>query len=75
MPKTAQFLFKSSQGKTKILNIANPKEGLDEATARQAMEKIAATKAFQVDDVEIYQTPYSAKYVERSEEQIFTTKK
>ena len=69
--KVLKLVFASSQNKNKTITLNNPKDGLDEATVKSAMDKIAAAKAFDLDGVVIYDTVVGAKYYTTETDDIF----
>lgn len=70
--KLLDLEFTNAAGKAQHLKINYVKQGLDEATVRQAMDKLSAAKLFQKDGEDIYVTPKAAQYVETIHEPIFT---
>ena len=46
MEKSLQLVFKNASGNTKLITIANPKDGLTKAQTDEAMQKIIAANVF-----------------------------
>ena len=46
MEKSLQLVFKNAAGSTKLITIANPKDGLTKAQTDEAMQKIIAANVF-----------------------------
>ena len=46
MEKSLQLVFKNASGTTKLITIANPKDGLTKAETDAAMQKIVAANVF-----------------------------
>ena len=46
MEKSLQLVFKNASGSTKLITIANPKEGLTKAQTDEVMQKIVAANVF-----------------------------
>ena len=46
MEKSLQLVFKNASGTTKLITIANPKDGLTKAQPDEAMQKIIAANVF-----------------------------
>ena len=46
MEKSLQLVFKNASGTTKLITIANPKDGLTKAQTDAAMQKIVAANIF-----------------------------
>jgi len=46
MEKSLQLVFKNASGTTKLITIANPKDGLTKAQTDKAMQKIVAANVF-----------------------------
>lgn len=69
--KTLNLSFKGSLGKGHTLKINYASDQLNEATVREAMQKIANSKLLQKDDDILYIRPSSAKYVTTTDEVIF----
>ena len=46
MEKSLQLVFKNASGTTKLITIANPKDGLTKAQTDAAMQKIVAANVF-----------------------------
>lgn len=67
-----ELLFKDATGKTKKINIANPKPELTAPEAQQALETIANTEIFQSENGDHYAEVVGARYVARQVEDIYT---
>ena len=65
--KKLQLRFKTGDGHKKTFILSYVKADLDKPTVDAAMEKISASKIFEKDTVELYQTALDSKYVERVE--------
>ena len=52
--KVLKLVFKNAKEKSKMITIADPKEGLSKEVVQESMTKIAATKAFTKDEVVLY---------------------
>lgn len=71
MEKTLELRFLTDQGKNRSLTIRQPKEGLDEASVRQAMTHIQQAKLFQTEGVHLYDRIQGARYIHRQVVDIF----
>ncbi|MDF7639986.1 DUF2922 domain-containing protein [Lactobacillus sp. ESL0791] len=69
--KVLKLVFANSHNTNKTITISNPKDGLDEATVKAAMDKIAAAKAFGLGEVVIYNSVVGAKYYTTATDNIF----
>lgn len=69
--KSLQLRFKTADGHNKNLVLSYVKEDLDPETVKTAMNKISASKLFEKSTVQLYQEVVGAKYVERTESQVF----
>jgi hypothetical protein len=70
--KTLNLSFKGSLGKGHSLKLKYANDQLDEATVRNAMQKIVDSKLFGKDDEQLYLRVASAKYVTTTDEPIFS---
>lgn len=70
--KTLNLSFKGSLGKGHSLKLKYANDQLDEATVRDAMQKIVDSKLFGKDDEVLYLRVASAKYVTTTDEPIFS---
>lgn len=75
MTKSLQLTFKDDKNKTKTVVLTNPKEGLEEQTVKQSMQKIADANLFQKNNVDQFKTVERAQYVDHTVTPIFTTEK
>lgn len=71
MKKVLKLNFKNAKDKTKMITIADPKEGLDKAVVQASMDQIVATKAFVKDEVALYESVDSANYYTTQSDEIF----
>lgn len=69
--KKLQLKFKTADGKNKDLALNYVKDGLDEKTVKEAMDKIQASKLFEKNTIQLYNEVLGAKYVDREESTIF----
>lgn len=69
--KQLDLEFTNTKGKVQHFKAQYVKLDLDEATVRQAMEKLSKSNLFQKDGENIYATPKSAQYVETIRNPIF----
>ncbi|MDO1604755.1 DUF2922 domain-containing protein [Lactobacillus sp. YT155] len=69
--KKLQLGFKTEDGKTKILTLNYFKADLTSDEVKKAMQSIADAKLFVKEGQEMYHQAVSAKYVTRTEEDIF----
>ncbi|MFD1418340.1 DUF2922 domain-containing protein [Companilactobacillus keshanensis] len=69
--KRLQLSFKTAAGKKHDLVLNYIKDDLDPLAVKSAMDKITASKIFEKDTVQLYSEVLSAKYVERTETEIF----
>lgn len=65
--KKLQLNFKSSADKNRSFNLNILKDGIDEKTAKSAMDKIVASRLFQQKGEQLYVQPVNAKIIERTE--------
>lgn len=70
--KTLNLSFKGSLGKGHSLKLKYANDQLDEATVRNAMQKIVDSQLFGKDDEHLYLRVASAKYVTTTDEPIFS---
>ncbi|MDY3702576.1 MAG: DUF2922 domain-containing protein [Limosilactobacillus coleohominis] len=70
--KTLNLSFKGSLGKGHSLKLKYANDQLDEATVRNAMQKIVDSQLFGKDDEQLYLRVASAKYVTTTDEPIFS---
>lgn len=70
--KTLNLSFKGSLGKGHSLKLKYANDQLDEATVRNAMQKIVDSQLFGKDDEQLYLRVSSAKYVTTTDEPIFS---
>lgn len=70
--KTLNLSFKGSIGKGHSLKLKYANDQLDEATVRNAMQKIVDSQLFGKDDEQLYLRVASAKYVTTTDEPIFS---
>lgn len=70
--KTLNLSFKGSLGKVHSLKLKYANDQLDEATVRNAMQKIVDSQLFGKDDEQLYLRVASAKYVTTTDEPIFS---
>lgn len=70
--KTLNLSFKGSLGKGHSLKLKYANDQLDEATVRNAMQKIVDSQLFGKDDEQLYLRVASAKYVTITDEPIFS---
>ncbi|MFC6322601.1 DUF2922 domain-containing protein [Companilactobacillus baiquanensis] len=69
--KKLQLSFKTAAGKRRDLVLNYVKDDLDPVLVKSAMEKITASKIFEKDTVQLFSEVVSAKYVQRTEKEIF----
>lgn len=69
--KKLQLKFKTADGKNKDLALSYVKDGLDEKTVKEAMDKIQTSKLFEKNTIQLYNEVLGAKYVDREESTIF----
>ena len=69
---TLNLSFKGSLGKGHSLKLKYANDQLDEATVRNAMQKIVDSQLFGKDDEQLYLRVASAKYVTTIDEPIFS---
>jgi len=72
--KKLQLVFKTAAGKRRDLVLNYIKDDLDPLAVKSAMDKITASKIFEKDTVQLFTEVVSAKYVQRTETEIFKTK-
>ncbi|MBM6954595.1 DUF2922 domain-containing protein [Limosilactobacillus coleohominis] len=70
--KTLNLSSKGSLGKGHSLKLKYANDQLDEATVRNAMQKIVDSQLFGKDDEQLYLRVASAKYVTTTDEPIFS---
>lgn len=70
--KTLNLSFKGSLGKGHSLKLKYANDQLDDATVRNAMQKIVDSQLFGKDDEQLYLRVSSAKYVTTTDEPIFS---
>ena len=70
--KTLNLSFQGSLGKGHSLKLKYANDKLDEATVRNAMQKIVDSQLFGKDDEQLYLRVASAKYVTTTDEPIFS---
>ena len=70
--KTLNLSFQGSLGKGHSLKLKYANDQLDEATVRNAMQKIVDSQLFGKDDEQLYLRVASAKYVTTIDEPIFS---
>lgn len=70
--KTLNLSFQGSLGKGHSLKLKYANDQLDEATVRNAMQKIVDSQLFGKDDEQLYLRVASAKYVITTDEPIFS---
>jgi len=75
MSKVLKLVFINSEDKNTTLSVPNAKDGLDEATVRQAMKTITDAHAFNKDGVDVYKPARMAKYVETTTTTVFDDSK
>lgn len=73
MKKVLKLHFKNAKDKTKMITIADPKEGLSKDVVQASMDQIVAAKAFIKDEVALYESVDSAKYYTTQSDNIFDT--
>lgn len=71
--KVLKLVFKNSKGKKSNLTLQSPKDNLDEATVKTAMENIVKSKVFEKEEVNMYASVVGAKYYTTQSDSIFTT--
>ena len=71
--KVLKLTFENSKGRKNSLTIQKPKNGLDEATVKAAMQKIADADVFEKEEISLYHKVVGAKYYTTDSEEIFTT--
>lgn len=71
--KVLKLVFKNSKGKKSNLTLQNPKDNLDEATVKVAMESIVKSNVFEKEEVNMYASVVGAKYYTTQSDDIFTT--
>ncbi|WP_119327162.1 DUF2922 domain-containing protein [Companilactobacillus musae] len=69
--KKLQLRFKTAEGNKKNLVLSYVKADLDPSVVKTAMQKIQASKLFEKDTVELYQEVLGAKYIDRTETEVF----
>lgn len=69
--KKLQLSFKTAEGKRKNLTLNYVKADLDPAVVKTAMSKITTSKIFEKDTVQLYQEILGAKYIDRTETEVF----
>lgn len=69
--KKLQLSFKTAAGKRRDLVLNYVKDDLDPLVVKNAMDKITASKIFEKDTVQLFTEVASAKYVQRTETEIF----
>jgi Protein of unknown function (DUF2922). len=69
--KKLQLRFKTAEGNKKNLVLNYVKADLDPSVVKTAMQKIQASKLFEKDTVELYQEILGAKYIDRTETEVF----
>lgn len=70
--KRLELKFHTANGKTKTLAIQHPKEGIDEQTAKAAMDTIVAKDIFQDKAVDLFAASKSAQYITRTVDDVYT---
>lgn len=70
--KTLNLSFKGSLGKGHSLKLKYANDQLDEATVRNAIQKIVDSQLFGKDDEQLYLRVASAKYVTTTDKPIFS---
>ena len=70
--KTLNLSFQGSLGKGHSLKLKYANDQLDEATVRNAMQKIVDSQLFGKDHEQLYLRVASAKYVTTTDEPIFS---
>lgn len=73
MRKVLKLQFKTEEGKTKVITINNPKEGLAKDVVKAAMQKIVDADVFYNEGEKVYAKVASAKYYTTQSDDIFTT--
>ncbi|OYR96272.1 DUF2922 domain-containing protein [Lactobacillus taiwanensis] len=73
MKKVLKLHFKNAKDKTKMITIADPKEGLSKDVVQASMDQIVAAKAFSKEEVALYESVDSAKYYTTQSDNIFDT--
>lgn len=69
--KKLQLRFKTAEGNKRNFILNYVKDNLDENTVHQAMDKISASKLFEKNTVQLYKEVLGAKYIERTETEVF----
>lgn len=69
--KKLQLSFKTAEGKRKNLTLNYVKADLDPAVVKTAMDKITTSKIFEKNTVQLYQEILGAKYIDRTETEVF----
>lgn len=69
--KKLQLRFKTAEGDKRNFVLNYVKDNLDENTVHQAMDKISTSKLFEKNTVQLYETILGAKYIERTETEVF----
>lgn len=69
--KTLRLTFINAAGKKRNLNLPDAAEGLEAATVKAAMEKMAQNNAFADENGDLYTAIDSAAYVERTVNSVF----
>ncbi|GEK91303.1 DUF2922 domain-containing protein [Alkalibacterium kapii] len=70
MVKKLELRFKSAEGKTKVIGVDQPVEGLDPMIAQAAMEEIINQDMFEVEGIKQFAAIKDARYVTRTVENI-----
>lgn len=69
--KKLQLKFKTAEGHNKNLVINYVKADLDPTVVKAGMDKIKASKLFEKNTVQLYQDIVGAKYIDRTETEVF----
>lgn len=69
--KKLQLKFQTADGNKKNLVLNYVKADLDKSVVKSAMDKISASKLFEKDTIQLYQAALSAKYIDRTETEVF----
>lgn len=70
--KRLELKFQTANGKAKTLTIQHPKEGIDQETAKSAMDTLVAKDIFQDKQVDVFAASKSAQYVTRTVDEVYT---
>ncbi|TSO26855.1 DUF2922 domain-containing protein [Lactobacillus sp. LL6] len=69
--KSLKMTFLNSKNKKTSITLNNAAPGLEEAAVRDAMSIISQENIFSKEEVDLYKTPQSAQYIERTVTSVF----